>query len=338
MGVDIGSSSIKIVELSRRGRKTKLENYIEFKPPKERLMFKKEGEGIVLPRITAKTIRRVLDKAGIKTKRAVFTLPDHSTLFTWFELPLMTKEEIPEAVKYEARHRSPFPLSEIVLDWQIVERGKKKIKILLVIVPKEIVNQYQTLSALAQLETRILEAEVFAFARSSIREKDKTIALVDIGEKTSTCSIIDNGVLKRSYSFDISGEELTEAVSKSLNVDYKEAEELKKRYGLYPREEKNAKGLREALLPGVRLISKEISGAMENFYQSELKRAQKIVLGGGGSLLLGLEEYLIDELKMDVERAAPFLNISHPSILENTLTTLGPSYAIAVGAALRGLE
>lgn len=338
LGIDIGSSSIKIIELSRRGKKTKLENYIEVRSPKGKLMLKREGENVVFPRTTAKTIRMVLDKVGIKTKRAVFTLPDYSTLFTWFELPLMTKEEIPEAVKYEARHHSPFPLSEVILDWQIIEQGEEKIKILLIIMPKEVVNQYQRISTMSQLNTQILEAEAFAFARSSIKEKDKTIALVDIGEKTSTCSIIDNGVLKRSYSFDISGEELTEAVSKSFNINYKEAEELKKSYGLYPREEKGAKNLKEALLPGVKLISKEISGAAENFYQSEFKRVQKVILGGGGSLLLGLKEHLIEELKVEVEAAAPFSDISCPSILENTLAALGPSYAIAVGAALRGLE
>jgi len=109
LGIDIGSSSIKIIELSRRGKKTKLENYIEVRSPKGKLMLKREGENVVFPRTTAKTIRIVLDKVGIKTKRAVFTLPDYSTLFTWFELPLMTKEEIPEAVKYEARHHSPLP-------------------------------------------------------------------------------------------------------------------------------------------------------------------------------------------------------------------------------------
>ncbi|HDH99277.1 MAG TPA: type IV pilus assembly protein PilM [bacterium] len=338
LGIDIGSSCIRIVELSKRGNKAKLENYIELKPPKQKLMLKRGKESVIFPGITAKAIRMALDKAGIKTKRAVFTLPDYSTLFTWFELPSMTKEEIPEAVKYEARHHSPSPLSEVTLDWQIIEKGEKKIKVLLVIVSKETVNQYQRISNLAQLEGRILEAEVFAFTRSSVKEKDKTIALVDIGEKTSTCSIIDNGVLKRSYSFDFSGEELTEAVSKSLNIDIEEAEQLKRSYGLYPGEEKKAQGLKEALLPGIKLISKEINGAVESFYQSELKRVQKVILGGGGALLLGLKEHLIGELKMEVETAAPFSNISCPSILENTLAALGPSYAIAVGAALRGLE
>jgi type IV pilus assembly protein PilM len=339
LGIDIGSSSIKAVELSGSGKKIKLENYVEASAPQEKpFLTREETETIptLSPQDIALTLQIILGQSRIKTKKAIFTIPDYSSFFTWFDLPQMSEEEIAEAVKYEARQHIPFSLSEVTLDWQIIEGEKKegKIKILLVAVPNEIVSQYSKIAALSQLELQSLEAEAFSLARSSCREKNKTIALVDIGARTTTCSIIDNGVLKRSYSFDISGEELTQAVSKALNLDFQKAEELKKNYGLFSKE----KNLREILLPLLGLVLNEIKKVLENFSQSETKSIQKLVLGGGSALLPGLREYFEDDLKKEVEIADPFFNFSYPPLLEKTLKEIGPSYAIAVGAALRGLE
>ena len=334
LGIDIGSSSIKVVELSRAGKKIKLENYLEVEPTEKKpFLTYKETKAVLSSREISQTLRFSLEESKIKTKKAIFTLPDYSTLFTWFDLPPMGKEEIPEAVKYQARQHIPFPLAEVTLDWQIIEAPEKerKIKILLVAIPNEVVNQYSTIATLSQLQPQALEAEVFAFAKSSAREKNKTVVLIDIGARSTTCSIIDNGVLKRSYSFDISGEELTELISKSLNIDYDEAEELKKSYGL-------AKNLKEILHSLINIILQEIKKVLENFYHSEAKSVQKVILGGGGALLPGLKEYFQEELKKEVQIANPFSNLLYPPGLEKTLKEIGPSYAIAVGAALRGFE
>ncbi|GAI27291.1 unnamed protein product [marine sediment metagenome] len=144
----------------------------------------------------------------------------------------MAKEEIPDAVRYEARRHTPLPLSEVTLDWQVIEgriseKEKTKLKILLVVVLNEVVNQYSQIAKLANLDLQSLEAEVFAFARSSVGAEKEVMALVDIGARSTTCSIIDKGVLKRSHSFDVCGNELTDLVSKSLRIDYSRAEVLK---------------------------------------------------------------------------------------------------------------
>lgn len=336
LGVDIGSSSIKIVELSKSGKRVKLENYAETQASQEK-PFRTLEEIIPLfsSQEIAKNIKFVLEQAKIKTKKAILTIPDFSSFFTWFDLPAMSKEEIPEAVRYEARQHIPSPLSEVTLDWQIMEEEEKgkKIKILLVAVPNEFVEQYSMISTLAQIELKALEAEVFALARSSLVNENKTIVLVDIGARSTTCSVIDNGVLKRSYSFDISGNELTQVISKSLGLDYLKAEELKKNCGIL-----NGRDTREILIPIIDLILTEIKKVIENFYQSETKTVQKVILGGGTALLPGLKEYFEDDLKKEVKIANPFFDISYPPVLEKTLKEIGPSYAIAVGAALKGLD
>ena len=325
LGIDIGSSSIKVVELSKTGKTVKLENYAEAAASIPLLSSQE----------TAQNLRFILDQAKIKTKKAVFTLPDFSSFFTWFDLPAMSKAEIPEAVRYEAKQHIPTPLSGVTLDWQIIGGGEKgkKIKILLVVFPNEFIVQYSTIAKLSQIEPQVLEAEVFALSRSSLVNENKTTALVDIGARSTTCSIIDNGVLKRSYSFDISGNKLTQIISQSLNTDELKAEELKKKYGLA-----GEKKLREILLPLINLILNEIKKVLESFYQSETKTVQKVILAGGTALLPGLREYFESDLKKEVQITEPFFGISHPQTLEKTLKEIGPSYAIAVGAALRGIE
>lgn len=343
LGIDIGTSSIKIVELSSFGKRKKLENYGELsalalyeKPfrtfEKNTLLFSTQD--------VARAITGILQEAKIKTKDVCFSIPDFSTFFTWFELPAMTKEEIPQGVRYEARQHIPLPLSEVTLDWQIIEgeisdHKRTKVKILLVVVPNEVVNQYQVIANFCNLKLQALEAEVFGLSHALIGDEKRAVALVDIGAQSTTCNIVDKGVLKRSHSFDSSANDLTETISKSLGIDYQEAEELKKKIGLLPLPKKS---IRNILTPLIDLILVEVQEISHNFYRSEAKRVEKIILAGKTALMPGLREYFQEELKKETKIADPFSNIFCPPILEKELKEMGPSYAIAVGMALRGLE
>ena len=354
LGIDIGTSSIKIVELSRRGERRKLENYGEiaasvlYQKP-----FRTFGKSTLLlsSQDVSRAIEAVMEEAKIKTRRAVFSIPDFSSFFTSFELPPMTKAELPQAVRYEASRYVPLPLAEVTLDWQVIEgrvsdQKKTKLKILLVAVPNEVINQYRKIAEISRLELLALEAEVFGFLRSLIGRhppatpEKKVVLLVDIGAQSTTCSIIEKRTLKMSYSFDMSGNELTKVISKGLGVDYKTAENLKEKYGIMsaPSQEAPAPEVREILLPLVDVILKEIEKISQNFYQTEGKEIQKIILAGASAFLPGLKEYFQNYFKKEIEIANPFSNLFYPPILEKTLKEMGSSYAIAVGVALRGLE
>jgi len=352
LGVDIGTSHIKIVEISKSGHGKKLENYGQlsgsafyekpFRTLEKNTLFL-SNQDIV------KVIKAITEEAGIKTKQVVFSIPDFSSLFTNFELPPMTKEELPQAIRYEARQHIPLPLAEVTLDWQIIEskpldEKKTSFKILLVAVPNEVVNQYQEIARVSHLELFALEAEAFSLVRSLVAEDEKKpIALIDIGARSTTCSIIDKRILKTSHSFDISGNDLTSTLTKGLNISFSEAEKLKKQYGL---EGLNDTGLgregqtvREILLPLIDLILREIKEILNNFYQQERKEVEKVIIAGSTALLPGLKEYFQQSLdNKEVKIGNPFSNIFYPPILEKTLMEMGPSFAIAIGSALRGLE
>jgi len=343
LGIDIGTSSIKIVELSRWGERIKLENYGEMAAltfyEKPFRTFEKSTL-LLSSQDIAKAILAILTEAKIKERDSFFSIPDFSTFFTVFDLPPMGKEEIPMAVKYQARQYIPLPLSMVTLDWQIIEgkpdnKEKKPLKILAAAVPTEIINQYQEIAKLANLQLLALEAEVFGLARSLIGEDKRVISIVDIGAQSTTVSIIEKRILKISHSFDIAGNELTHAVAKSLNIDYKEAEDLKRKYGLGPSEEKN---LAQILNPLIDMMLIEIEKIFNNFVQTEKKEIQKLILAGGIALLPGLKEYFFEKFKIEIEVANPLSNIFYPPILDKALKEMGPSYAIAVGMALRGLE
>ena len=178
LGIDIGVSSIKVVELSSSGKKKKLENYAEFiftdKPTVKQIQGDELG---FLNDKTPQILRAVMKKAGFKDKRIAFSIPDFSTFFTNFTLPPMNEKEIPQAIEFEARHHIPLSLSEVTFDWQVLEKKKSfpglALKILLVAVPNKILSAYQRMAKLARVELKGMEAEVFGLIRSSIPEDKK---------------------------------------------------------------------------------------------------------------------------------------------------------------------
>ncbi|MDD5145525.1 MAG: type IV pilus assembly protein PilM [Candidatus Pacebacteria bacterium] len=340
LGIDIGTSSIKIVELSRRGDKIKLENYGEMSADAfyEKPFRSSDGSMLLLSNSEiAKAILAILEEAKISEKKANFSIPDFSTFFVDFELPPMTKNELPEAVRFSAKQYIPMPLSEVTLDWAIIEGAPKNgglsssSKILLVAIPNTIIRQYQEIASLANLKLQSIEAEAFGLLRALVKEDKKTICLVDIGAQSVTVNIVDKGILKKSHSFDISGNEITQVISKSLNVDVKEAEYLKREKGLLLPE------LAKVLIPLVDFIIAEIEKTSHNFRQTDGKEIEKIILAGGSSLLPGLKKYFLEALKTEVEIGDPFLGILYPEVLSESLAKFSPSYAIAVGMALKGL-
>lgn len=336
LGIDIGTSYIKIAEISRFGHRRKLENYgslsslVLYEKPFR--TFEKNSLFLSSSDI-AKAIKAIMEESKIKSRQAVFSIPDFSTFFTNFELPQMTTEELSQAVRYEAKQHIPFPLSEMTLDWRVigenVSQKEKNLKILLAAVPNEVINQYRTISQLANLELYGLEAEVFSLIRSLVNSEEREpVGLIDVGAQSTTCSIVYRKNLHTSHSFNMSGNDFTATLSKGLNIDYEKAEALKKEEGLK----------QEILIPLIDVILKEAEIIFNSFSQEEKKEVKKVILGGGSALLPGLKDYFAEKLAKEILIANPFANLFYPPILEQELKEMGPAYSIAVGAALRGLD
>jgi len=339
LGIDIGASGIKVVEVSVSGKKKKLENYIEFKIPlSENALRTFNNENLtLLSNEVAEILQAILKRAKIKERKVALSLPDFSTFFTTFSLPPMTETEVPQAVEFEARHYIPLPLSDVTFDWQIVgkEEGISGIKrkALLVAIPNVVLQNYQRIAKLCNLEIIGMEAEVFSLVRSAwpgAKYDFLPICMVDFGWKSATVSIAEKRKLSSSFSFDVSGFTLTKDLSSALNVSLEDAEKLKTINGLDPQKPEVAK----VLLDKINLLTMEIDKICNDFFQSTGKRVDNIVLSGGTANLFGLREYLSSRIKKNVLLSDPFSNINYPIVLGKRLREIGPSFAIALGASL----
>jgi len=347
LGVDIGTKVIRVVEISGKKGKLALENYGEVNLDvacKEFFRsFDKKNLNPSVDNISA-ALKAIIEETGIKTKKVVFSLPDFATFFTTFELPPMSSKEIANAVGFEARKYIPLPLSELVLDWQLMSKEpspKENSKILVMAVPKIIVEQYKTIAEQAGLELTALEAEAMALKRAVVNENDPTSCLLEIGFQSTNINIVEDGFMKMSFSFDIAGKDLTFSISETLNISTGDAEIIKKKQGLLVNEEGN---ISHILTPILSVISERTRKVIKDFESKEGKTVEKVVIAGGTSLLPGILEYFTESLNQDeaqpkiVEIAKPFVKVAYPPILDKKMEEINPTYAIALGEALRKFE
>jgi len=341
VGVDVGTASIKIVEISRWGQGKTLENYGEIKSSslyKEPFRSVERGSYLLSNYFVSRAVRAVLDEAKIKTRGVIFSIPDFSTFCVSFDLPPMTKQEVPEAVYYNAQQYIPLPITETTLDWKIISGtpGEKQsgLKIFLVAIPNQTIQDYQKVAQLAGLELYAVEAEVFGLARALTSGNNKCVCLIDIGVQSTTINIVNKGNLIKSYSFEFAGSQLTYAISSTLGLGNLEAENVKKEGGLINSQENVAKTLYLLIDP----LLLEIKKILSDFYIQTEKDVDEIYLTGGTSNLPGLKEYFAEVLKKKIEIPNCFSNILYPPILSKKLEEMAPSFSVAVGAALGGLE
>lgn len=341
LGIDVGTSSIKIVELSQWGQGKTLENYGEIKSVslyKEPFRNTEKGSYLLSNYFVSRAIRAVLDEARIKTKATIFSIPDFSTFCTSFELPPMAGRELKDAVYYAAPQYIPLPITETTLDWKLISGtpGDKKsqLKVFLVAIPNQTIQDYQMVAQLAGLDLYAVEAESLSLVRALGGQEKQCICIVDIGVQSTTVNIVDNTNLKKSYSFDFAGSQLTYAVASALGLDHNQAEALRNKEGLISTKENIAKTLYLLIDP----LLLQVKKVLADFYQQDGKEVSLVYLTGGTSSLPGMKEYFAEVLKKKVEIPNCFSDFLYPPILGKSLETMAPSFSVATGAALGGLN
>lgn len=346
IGVDIGTSSLKIVEISQLGQGIALENYGEMASDsfyKNSTSDGAQGSYLLSNSFIAKVIRGILDESRIKNRSAIFSIPDFSTFCTSFDIPPMTSKEIPDAIRYNASQYITLPISEVTLDWHISPNtpGEKNSsqRVFLIAVPNQVVQQYQTIAKLAGLNLHALEAEALGIMRAlkntrSLKTNKKIVCMVDIGIQSSTINIVDKDFLKKSYSFNFNSGQLSRVISSSLQIDKKAAEAIKDKEGLMYYRNDVVKALYLLLDP----LLIEIRSVCAEFFQTEQKQVEEIYLTGGTANLPGLKEYFSESLKKTVLVPNSFSGFLYPPILEESLRSMSPRFCAAVGVALGGLE
>jgi len=344
LGIDIGTSSIKVVQLRKEEDKFKLENYGELSTVGylERLNEAFQITSLrKLQAVTREMLRILLKETEIDAKRTVMAIPVFSSFVSVIEMPEMAEKELSRAVEFEARRYVPIPLAEVALDWKIIESGMikdsvspkpfKGKRILLIAVPKEVVNKYIKISELLELKILALELESFSLAR--VLSSKESSCILDIGARATSFTIVDKGTIQMSHSLDVAGAEMTKTLATGLGVAHTRAEEFKITHGLNHTDEKE---IQELLNVSIDKIIDEIE-RMINSYQAKTERKiEKLILNGGSAQLVGLKEHIEKKINIKTVIADPWANITYPPNLQETLKKIGPQFSVAIGAAMRG--
>lgn len=339
IGIDLGTSSIKLVELKKEGDGLRLLTY-GFIENLEKINNQRWQDDIGR---TAKIINALYKKAGVISKNAVAALPTFSVFSSIINLSNVGTKDMNSAVQWQAKKVIPLPLEEMVLDWKMVpgaddkEHHKQNSKILLTGAPKALVGKYLKIFKEARINLLSLETETFSLIRCLLGNDKSTIMIIEIGTGTTDISVVSKSIPMLSRSIDIGGFTITKAISDNLNIGIERAEQFKCDLAL------SSQDFRENTIP--KAITETIGSIineikyMLNLYQSKNnEKVEKIVLSGGSSLFYGLTDYLSKILNINVIVGDPWSKISYPVELKPVLSKLGPSLSVAIGLAMRKME
>ncbi len=342
LGVDIGTTSIKIVEVKQGQRLPQVVNYsiLESKSFLFRTNTALQTSALKLfDQEVIEFLKAAIKQMNPRTGEAMASLPVFSAFTTILTFPEMSKEELERSLTFSAKQYIPLPISEVALDWMKVgeyrdEKGFLYQQILLISVPQEQIRKYQRIFKEAGLNLLTLEIENLSLARALVGSDPTPTFIVDMGSRSTAIGIVVNGSIHFSGQSDFAGASLTQALTASLNINPLRAEELKKERGVIgigPNYE-----LSTIMLPFLDAIINEVKKVEFN-YKSQVPNAKKIeraILSGGSANLLGVEKYFEEHLGIPTIKAAPFSRFEYTPAIEPLVGELNPLLSVALGLTL----
>lgn len=351
VGIDIGTSAIKVVELKKKGGKAVLETYgaISLGP------YAGEDVGKVtnLPveKIT-EALKEVLKQSSVTSNTSALSIPVQSSLIFTIDLPAQVREsDLASIVPVEARKYIPVPINEVSIDYFVLPekeasfeelhsedgapRTDKK-RVLVVATQNDAVSKYRSIVTAANLSSSFFEIEVFSSVRSNFEHELSLVLLMDFGASRTKLSLVEFGMVKGYHTIDRGGSDITDSISKSLTIPFSEAEKMKKEFGLFanPSEQNVA----DIVKVHIDYIFSEANNAILAYEKKYNKTVSKVILSGGGSMLKGLKEAAAENFRAEIEVGHPFNKVGTPPFLEKVLSAMGPEFAVSIGLALRKLQ
>ncbi|MEK7219445.1 MAG: type IV pilus assembly protein PilM [Patescibacteria group bacterium] len=355
LGIDIGSSAIKVVEIKKKGGKAILETYgaISLGP----------YAGIDVGRVTnlpveklAEALKEVLKQSGVSISTGAFSIPVQSSLIFVIELPSQAEEgKMGEIVSTEARKYIPVPINEVSIDYFILpkkessfeemnstnnadtsQKSTEKINVLVVATQNDAISKYRSIVSECSLSASFFEIEIFSSIRANFEHELSPVLLIDFGASRTKLSIVEFGMVKNYHTIDRGGADISDSISKSLNIPFSEAEKMKKEFGLFGNGAE--KSLPDIIKVHLDYIFSETNNVLLGYEKKYNRTISKVIFTGGGSLLKGLNEVATNNFRSEIEVGHPFSKVNAPAFLDKVLETMGPEFAVALGLALRKLQ
>ncbi|NLZ74662.1 type IV pilus assembly protein PilM [Candidatus Falkowbacteria bacterium] len=338
LGVDIGDSSLKMVELKKKNRKMLLSNYA-FSENVSEVNFTKIEDVNYL----AKAISKVRSDAGIKAKKVTASLPTFAVFSSIINLSNVDRKNIALAINEEARKVVPLPLEDMILDWKIIpdETGniptKGNMRVFLTGSPKKLVRKYIDVFKQAKLDLVSLETETFSLVRSLIGDDKSTVMIVEIGANSTDIFVVKESIPVLNRSLVVCASTVTKVLAEKLGMTYAQAEQFKFDLSVTLGGD-DAEELPKLIAKTLEPIVTEIQYVLDFFHSHHEGEVEKIVLSGGGAMLLNLAEYFSKRLNKKVIIGDSWNRVSYPEELKPVLSEVGAKLAVAVGLAMREME
>lgn len=350
IGIDIGSSAIKVVQMRQSKGKAVLETYGE--------LSLGPYIGTEVGRVTklqaqdlSNALMDLMKEANVTARSAGVSIPFSSSLTSVVEFPQVPAAKLKQMVPLEARKYIPVPMHEVMLDWLVIPNDQEekewsraraqksqklkaqtpKTEVLLVAIHNEVLNNYQAIATKGSLNVGFYELEIFSTIRSSLGHGIAPMMIVDMGASSTKVYIVERGVVRSSHLINIGSQEMTLALTRAFGWNFERAERAKREQGLEGE-------VRDTLLSTLGRIFTEVNRVLLSYEKKYGKDISRVVLSGGGSELIGLSQYVQDKVPVNVSLSHPFEKITTPAFLEDVLKEVGPEFAVAVGVALRRLR
>tara|TARA_R110002072_G_scaffold104099_1_gene228398 strand:+ start:12870 stop:13904 length:1035 start_codon:yes stop_codon:yes gene_type:complete len=343
LGLDISSTSVKLLELSRSGGKYRVESYGVEPLPENAVVEKNisDVEGV------GEAIQRLVERAKTKVKIAAVAVAGSAVITKTIEMSAsLTESEMENQIELEADQYIPYPLDEVSLDFEvrgISPRSEEQVEVLLAACRKENVEMRQAALELGGLAAKVVDIEAHCMQRAFnlVREQfvgdgdsEKIIAIVDVGATMTTLSVLtDNGTpYTREQLF--GGKQLTEEIQRRYSLSVEEAGLAKKQGGLPDDYES------EVLQPFKEAVVQQVTRSLQFFYSSSAyDDVDHIILAGGTASIDGLADMVSAKLGTPASMANPFVNMSLSSkVNEVNLNNDAPALMIACGLAMRSFD
>lgn len=336
IGIDIGSNSVKAVELVKKGDKVFLKSYAISPSTTGEINSKSSVDTEVI----AEIIKKTWDSLKTKNRNIALAI-DQSSVFTRvLEMPQMSDVELASSINWEAESYIPLPVNQVRFEWQIMRRyenqtGQKRMDVLLIAVPRTLIDTYYKLVSLSNLDLKILEPESISIMRTlSLFKLNETLnVIVNFGESKTDIIVNSFGSISFVRSLPSGGKALTRAISKNLEIPEEQAENYKVAYGFDQTKINGA--VYATLMPIFQSVIDEIRRAIA-FQQNKdaTRKISTIVLCGGGSNLPDMNIVLSTALNLEVFAADPFSVITPSDKNVKISSAVNQRFLVAVGLAM----
>jgi type IV pilus assembly protein PilM len=351
LGIDIGSSSIKVVQLKKKGDKAILETYGELSLGPYGGVSIGQSTNLDSERL-AQAVTDLLNEkeVAITTKTCGLAIPFKASLLSVIQMPAVSEKELGAMINIEARKYIPVPISEVTIDWSVIPRREneeniiqikngnklKTVDILLVAIHNNIINQYKDIVVKTGLDAKFFEIEVFSTIRAILEGVSGPIMIFDMGASTTKLYIIERGIVQSSHTVLRGAQDITANIARVLNISAEDAEVIKRSVGMG--QTPDGVDLSSTVSVVADDIFFEANRFLFDFQKKRNINVKAVYLTGGGSALRGFRDLAAANFRVETISADPFGKVETPAFLENVLRVTGPEFTVAVGSALRCLS